>query len=54
MKDFKIDIREIIWELGNDVLLAESYRDRYNNMAEKEGYRFTEDEIYIENNRFES
>ena len=54
MKDFKVDIREVIWELGNDVLLAESYRDRYNNMAEKEGHRFTEDEIYIENNRFEA
>jgi hypothetical protein len=54
MKDFKVDIREVIWELGNEILLVKSYRDRFNDTAESEEYRFTEDEIHIENNRYES
>lgn len=56
MKDFKVDIREIIWELNNEILLVKSYRDRLNAAIEDRGdlTDIEEMEIHIENHRYEA
>lgn len=50
MKELKVDIREIIWELNNEILLVKEWKKSYNANTEYEDWN----EIHIENNRYEA
>ena len=55
MKDFKVDIREIIWELNNEILLVKSYRDRYKEEIEDDNtFYVDETEAEVEFNRYDA
>lgn len=54
MENLKVDIRDIIVELGNEILLVKSYRNRFKEELKDNDAFYGAAEVDVEFNRYEA